>query len=203
LPFSSLSSQPLPPFLPFLFLPSLDDEDDDAAVRFTNLWLHTISQATVALFLRAVLAGLPRLSSKGVRQVGWAEVQGEKREGGREGGMEERKALGRRSSYVFFFNESHRQPMCLSSFSSFHFFLSLLLSLAQLQTDARYLLTVFDNLALPPHPLLTHLHAAAGWTEEELREHVEGGRERRVGTMQRKMEKRMADLRGILVTFRG
>ena len=108
---------------------------------------------------------------------------------------------------MFFPKKSHRQPICLLSFSSFHFFLSLLLLLAQLQTDAQYLLTVFDNLALPPHPLLTHLHAAAGWTEEELREHVEGGREGGseggVGTMQRKVEKRMADLRGILVTFQG
>ena len=112
------------------------------------------------------------------------------------------------TSYVSFEIASKKyKRIRLSSFSSYHFFLSLLLSLAQLQTDAQYLLTVFDNLALPPHPLLTHLHAAAGWTEEELRGLVEGGRdggrEGGMGAMQRRVERRMADLRGVLVTFQG
>ncbi|KAM3567972.1 hypothetical protein VYU27_009895, partial [Nannochloropsis oceanica] len=124
--------------------PKDEEKDDDAAARFTNLWVHAISQATVALLLRAVLAGLPRLSNKGLQQ---------------------------------------------------------------LQTDAQYLLTVFDNLALPPHPILTHLHTVAGWTEEELRGHIEGGRAGRkeggIAAMQWRVERRMAELRGILVTFHG
>jgi len=64
-----------------------EEKDDDAAARFTNLWVHAISQATVALLLRAVLAGLPRLSNKGLQQVGYAGLRRRERKGRRKGGM--------------------------------------------------------------------------------------------------------------------
>ncbi|TFJ83551.1 hypothetical protein NSK_005147 [Nannochloropsis salina CCMP1776] len=62
-----------------------------------------------------------------------------------------------------------------------------------LHTDTQYLLTVFENLALPPHPLLAHLFKVTSLTGEEERE---GGKEGGVDAMQLKLSEKVAALRG-------
>jgi hypothetical protein len=73
----------------------------------------------------------------------------------------------------------------------------------QLETDSRYLLTVFQNLEVTPHPMLPALYELAGMENQQLEEKLQDvqsiDRRKELGTVITKLDTRVAQIRGIIV----
>lgn len=72
----------------------------------------------------------------------------------------------------------------------------------QLETDSRYLLTVFQNLEVRPHPMLPALYELAGLEIQQLEERLQdpdrGADRAGLATVISKLETKLARIRGII-----
>lgn len=72
---------------------------------------------------------------------------------------------------------------------------------SQLETDTRYLLTVFQNLEVRPHPVLAEVNELVALPLQELEDRIRGGGSGAdrggLGLVFRKVERRIAQARGI------